>query len=110
MSVRIGLGLASFPFRNPASFFRWAELCEEKGVDSLWQSDRLVSQDDYLAATALIASIVRASVRNVNRAKLNRKRRKSASSNTKTTGRSACAISAGSSRPRLSAVIHTASG
>ena len=57
MSVRVGLGLASFPFRNPASFFRWAELCEEKGVDSLWQSDRLVSHDDYLEAITAVAAL-----------------------------------------------------
>ena len=57
MSVRIGLGIATFPFRSPSSFFRWAELCEEKGVDSLWQTDRLVSPDAYLEAISAVAAL-----------------------------------------------------
>lgn len=57
MSVRIGLGISHFPFKSPTSFFRWAELCEEKGVDSLWQTDRLVSEDAYLESIAAVAAL-----------------------------------------------------
>ena len=57
MSVRVGLGISSFPFQNPSSFFRWAELCEEKGVDSLWQTDRLISEDAYLEAITAVATL-----------------------------------------------------
>ncbi len=43
MAVRIGLGLANFPFSEARSFWRWVERCEASDIDSLWQSDRLVS-------------------------------------------------------------------
>ena len=40
MSVRIGLGIATFPFASVKNFWRWIELCEENGIDSFWQTDR----------------------------------------------------------------------
>lgn len=45
MSVRIGLGMAAFPFSSPRAFRRWVELAEENDIDSLWQSDRLLASD-----------------------------------------------------------------
>src|SRR5258707_14982333 len=39
MSVAIGLGLMEFPFDGAAGYWRWVDLCEEGGVDSLWQTD-----------------------------------------------------------------------
>ena len=45
MSVRIGFGVAAFPFSSPRAFWRWVELCEDSDVDSLWQSDRLLASD-----------------------------------------------------------------
>mgnify|MGYP001174250748 CR=1 FL=1 len=41
MKVRIGLGLANFPFSDSRAFWRYVERCEDSTVDSLWQSDRL---------------------------------------------------------------------
>lgn len=43
MSVRIGLGIAGFPFSSPRAFLEWVDLCESSAVDSLWISERLVS-------------------------------------------------------------------
>ena len=57
MSVRVGLGIASSPFATPKGFFRWAELCESQGVDSLWQTDRLVSADPYLEPMSTMAAL-----------------------------------------------------
>ena len=57
MSVRVGLGISSYPFSTPQSFFRWAELCENRGVDSLWQTDRLVSSDPYLEPMSALATL-----------------------------------------------------
>ena len=60
--VRVGLGTSSLPFESGSAYFRWAELCEARGVDSLWQSDRLVSRDPYLeplVALATLAGITR---------------------------------------------------
>jgi len=60
--LRVGLGTSSLPFESGRAYFRWAELCEARGVDSLWQSDRLVSRDPYLeplSALATLAGITR---------------------------------------------------
>jgi probable F420-dependent oxidoreductase len=43
MSIRVGLGIAGFPFSSMASFERWLDLCERSEVDSIWVSERLVS-------------------------------------------------------------------
>jgi len=39
--IRVGLGMAAFPFDAPRDLFAFAERCEAWGVDSLWQTDRL---------------------------------------------------------------------
>lgn len=44
MSIGIGLGIAGFPFSGPKSFLSWIDLCEERGVDSVWLSERIVSR------------------------------------------------------------------
>jgi probable F420-dependent oxidoreductase len=43
MSVRIGLGMAGFPFSSPSAFLDWIDQCEGSAIDSVWISDRLVS-------------------------------------------------------------------
>ena len=57
MSVRIGLGIAAHPFSDPRALFRWADLCEETGVDSIWQSDRLISEEPYLESMSTMAAL-----------------------------------------------------
>jgi probable F420-dependent oxidoreductase len=44
MSIGIGLGIAGFPFSGPKAFLEWIDLCEERGVDSVWLSERIVSR------------------------------------------------------------------
>ncbi len=44
MSIGIGLGIAGFPFSGPKPFLSWIDLCEERGVDSVWLSERIVSR------------------------------------------------------------------
>lgn len=63
MSVRIGLGIATTPFSNGRAFFRWVDLCEQSGVDSLWQTDRLISRQPYLEALATMAALAGATER-----------------------------------------------
>lgn len=63
MSVRIGLGIATLPFSSGRAFFRWVDLCEASGVDSLWQTDRLVSRQPYLEALSAMAAIAGATER-----------------------------------------------
>ncbi len=57
MSIGVGLGLAGYPFSGPRAFWRWVELLEEGGIDSLWQSDRLVSPQPALEPMALMAAL-----------------------------------------------------
>jgi len=57
MSVRIGLGIATQPFSGPRALFRWADLCEQGRLDSLWQSDRLISTEPYLEAMSMMAAL-----------------------------------------------------
>ena len=45
MSVRIGLGVAGFPFSGPRAFLEWLDLCEDSAIDSIWISERLVSKN-----------------------------------------------------------------
>jgi probable F420-dependent oxidoreductase len=57
VSIRLGFGLLSYPFADGAGYFRWVELLERNRVDSVWQSDRLISTDDYLESLAALAAL-----------------------------------------------------
>ncbi len=57
MSIAIGLGLMEFPFAGAADYWRWVDLCESGGVDSLWQTDRLVSKQPILECMAVMAAL-----------------------------------------------------
>lgn len=63
MAVRIGLGLADFPFSDAAAFWRWVGLCEEGDIDSLWQTDRLVSSLPFLECMSAMAALAGATRR-----------------------------------------------
>lgn len=52
-----GLGLSLFSFGSVSGFWRWVDLCEEGGVDSLWQSDRLISTEPLLESMTLMAAL-----------------------------------------------------
>ena len=45
MSVKIGIGFGGWPFptADPDYLWEYTDLCESLGVDSLWLSDRVVS-------------------------------------------------------------------
>ena len=57
MSVAVGLGLMDFPFAGAGDYWRWVDLCEAGGVDSLWQTDRLVSRQPILECMAAMAAL-----------------------------------------------------
>ena len=57
MSVAIGLGLMDFPFKTGADYWRWVDLCEAGGVDSLWQTDRLISKQPILECMTTMAAL-----------------------------------------------------
>ena len=57
MSVAIGLGLMDFPFAGAGDYWRWVDLCEQGGVDSIWQTDRLVSRTPILECMSVMAAL-----------------------------------------------------
>ncbi len=57
MSVRIGLSLSTLPFSSARALWRWVERCEASDVDSLWQTDRLVSAEPLLEPLAFAAAL-----------------------------------------------------
>jgi len=63
VTIRLGLGIAAFPFETPRAFFRWVDLCEGGGVDSLWQTDRLVSREPHLESLSAMAALAGATER-----------------------------------------------
>jgi probable F420-dependent oxidoreductase len=56
-NVAVGLGLMEFPFDSVAGFWRWVDLCEAGGVDSLWQTDRIVSREPILECMSVMAAL-----------------------------------------------------
>ncbi|OUS11992.1 hypothetical protein A9Q89_07130, partial [Gammaproteobacteria bacterium 53_120_T64] len=62
-AIGIGLGLARFPFQQVDNFWRWVELCEDGGVDSIWQTDRLISDEPFLECITALAAIAGATQR-----------------------------------------------
>ena len=52
-----GIGLAEFPFATAAGFWRWIDLCEQGGIDSFWQTDRLISRAPILESLSALAAV-----------------------------------------------------
>jgi probable F420-dependent oxidoreductase len=57
VAVRIGVGISSSPFSSARAFWRWVEYCEGSAIDSLWQTDRLVSTRSFLESMAVMAAL-----------------------------------------------------
>ncbi len=64
MSVRVGLGLAGWPFApgmdgepDPGALFGYAERCDRLGFDSLWLSERLAGPAPFLEPMTAIAAL-----------------------------------------------------
>lgn len=57
MTVAVGLGLMEYPFEDAAGYWRWIDMCEAGGVDSIWQTDRIVSAVPNLECMTALAAI-----------------------------------------------------
>jgi probable F420-dependent oxidoreductase len=55
--ISIGIGLMGFNFSNAAGYWRWVDLCEESGIDSMWQTDRLISEGAHLECLTAMAAL-----------------------------------------------------
>ncbi len=56
-NVAVGLGLMEFPFAGVGGFWRGVDLCEAGGVDSLWQTDRMISREPILECMSVMAAL-----------------------------------------------------
>lgn len=65
MAVRIGvgLGLGGFPFSSIDAFRRWLDACEDSEIDSIWQSDRVVSREPAFEPMTLLSVVAGATRR-----------------------------------------------
>ncbi len=63
MTVGLGLGISRFPFESARGYWRWVEQCEAGGVNSIWQTDRLVSKEPMLESLSTMAAIAGATER-----------------------------------------------
>jgi probable F420-dependent oxidoreductase len=57
VSVAIGIGLMDYPFAGAGDYWRWVDLCEAGGIDSIWQTDRLVSKTPILECMTVMAAL-----------------------------------------------------
>lgn len=57
MSISAGLGIANFPFADATGFWEWVDLCDTSGVDSIWQSDRIIGPDANLECMSVMAAL-----------------------------------------------------
>ena len=57
MGVGIGLGCAEFPFSGATAYWRWIDMCEAGGVDSIWQTDRIVGRQPFLESMTTMAAL-----------------------------------------------------
>ncbi len=63
MTIAIGLGFMDFPFSSADAYWRWVAMCEDGGVDSVWQTDRLVSEKPFLECMSAMAALAGATKR-----------------------------------------------
>jgi probable F420-dependent oxidoreductase len=63
MAIGIGLGISRFPFASARGYWEWVDLCEAGNVDSIWQTDRLVSKEPMLECLATMAALAGATRR-----------------------------------------------
>ncbi len=63
MTISAGIGIGNFPFADGPGFWRWVDLCEQGGIDSIWQSDRLVGNEPNLECMSVMAALAGATRR-----------------------------------------------
>jgi probable F420-dependent oxidoreductase len=55
--ISVGLGLMGFPFSGAEAYWRWVDMAEAAGVDSIWQTDRLISSEPFLESMTSLAAL-----------------------------------------------------
>ncbi len=57
MTISAGVGIANFSFDDANGFWNWVHLCDNGGIDSIWQSDRIISKDANLECMSVMAAL-----------------------------------------------------
>ena len=57
MGIGAGIGIANFSFDDARGFWQWVDICDNGGVDSIWQSDRIIDQVPNLEAMSVMAAL-----------------------------------------------------
>ena len=57
MTIGAGLGIANFPFEDARGFWKWIDVCDNGGIDSIWQSDRIIGADNNLECMSVMAAL-----------------------------------------------------
>jgi probable F420-dependent oxidoreductase len=55
--IAIGVGWMELPFTDAAGYWRWVDMCEAGGIDSIWQTDRLISRTPILECMTAMAAL-----------------------------------------------------
>jgi len=63
VTIGLGLGISRFPFDDGRDYWNWVAQCESGGVDSIWQTDRLVSKEPMLECLSTMAALAGATER-----------------------------------------------
>lgn len=63
MAVRVGVGVGRFLFDDVSGFRSWLDFCEASRIDSIWQSDRVISAEPFHEPLALLAVVAGATRR-----------------------------------------------
>tara|TARA_Y100001936_G_C16077975_1_gene675419 strand:- start:1235 stop:2155 length:921 start_codon:yes stop_codon:yes gene_type:complete len=57
MSIRVGLGLPALHFSSSQALWKWVDECENSLADSIWQNDRLISQEPFIESLSFMAAL-----------------------------------------------------
>ncbi len=63
MTIGIGMGISRFPFDDASGYWSWVEQCETGRINSIWQTDRLISKEPMLECFSAMAAIAGATKR-----------------------------------------------
>ncbi len=63
MPVRVGTSFGRFNFEGIGAFRAWLDLCEDSHIDSIWQSDTVISKQMFHEPLSLLAVIAGATRR-----------------------------------------------
>ncbi|HCD27339.1 MAG TPA: hypothetical protein DER02_07445 [Gammaproteobacteria bacterium] len=63
MGINAGIGIANFTFDDAQGFWRWVDICDNSGIDSIWQSDRIIEKSPNLETMSVMAALAGGSKR-----------------------------------------------